>query len=189
MNISKKAFVFALVLTALLSFTCTYAYQHGLFNYRKQKAVANVFVFAETAEGTYQIGGHNVITDIGEKYLRDILGFDNVTGNNATKWIAVSNDASPDATWTKLAGEKTASGFERALGSVASWMNGTDYAYNVTKKFTSTADAQTLQCAGLQWSGDGDTDNNLFACAAFTQTTFNTNDNCTIKWVITWNAN
>jgi len=187
----KKAFTILLI-AFLLGFSFGYieGQPEPVFGHRPPRASANVYVFVETAEGKAQIASGNVITNIGEQYVRNILGFENITEYNATQWITVSNDASPVATWTKLANEKTADGFTRAANdSCVAWQNGGDYAYNVTKKFTATSDSVELQCAGLQWSGQSNTDNNLFAAAAFTQTTFNTNDNCTIVWVITINAN
>jgi hypothetical protein len=87
-----------------------------------------------------------------------------------------------------LPNELTTGGFGRALGAGVGWTSGTDYAYNYTKKFTATG-AVTAQCAGLQWSPSASSDNNLFACAAFTQTIFAANDNCTIVWMIVIDAN
>jgi len=187
MEVSKKKFGLALALTAILCFSLGYSLTIPRPK-NKPEIEANVFIFVETLEGKYEASIHNVITNIGEKYVRDILGFDNVTNHNATKWISLSNTGSPSVTWTQLDTEVNANGFTRALGSVVSWMNGTDYAYNVTKKFTASG-TQQLKNAGLQWSGVALSDNNLFACAGFTQTTFNANDNCTIRWVITINAN
>lgn len=188
MEISKRAFALILCLLCISSFAFGYGWQSGWFH-RNPNARVNLFVFAETAHGRYQLSGGNVITDYGEKYVRDILGFNNVTDQNATKWISLSNDASPDQTWTKLPNEvDDTNGFGRALGTVSGWVNAADWAYNVTKKFTATG-TQQLQCVGLHWSGGPLSDYNLFACAAFTQTTFNANDNCTIVWVITWDAN
>jgi hypothetical protein len=150
---------------------------------------ANVFITVQTEFGVYDIPTSNVITDIGENYVRDVMGFNNVTNFNATKWISLSNDASPSQTWTKLPNEATNYGAARALAdSLTAWVSSGDYAYNVTKKFTFTGSIQ-LQCTGLQWSGQSGSDNNLFACAAFTQTTFDTNWNLTITWSVIWNAN
>jgi hypothetical protein len=156
--------------------------------HRSPRATANVFLLCETAKGTYSGNGGNLITNIGERYVRNILGFNNVSDHNATKWISLSNVGSPLASWTELDTEIAANGFTRAIGTVTSWMNGTDYAYNVSKKFTATGQQQ-LQTAGLQWNDTPESDNNLFAAATFSQTTFETDDNLTITWVITWDAN
>lgn len=190
MEMKKPYWLAAIVLCSLLAFSSGYAIQNGVLN--KQHGVtastANVYLTIENDMGVYDLPVGNVITDIGENYVRDILGFDNVTSNNATKWITLSNDATPVQTWTKLANEATASGSGRALGTVTAWISGTDYAYNVTNKFTFTGDI-TLQCAGLQWSGVASSDSNLFACAAFTQTAFANTWNLTITWSIVIDAN
>lgn len=186
MQMSKK--FFALTLVLCFAFGVSINPIATMLTHRDPKAKANLFLLFETARGSWSGNGGNLITNIGERLVRNILGFDNVTANNATKWISLSNVGSPLASWTQLDTEVTANGFGRALGTVATWQNGTDYAYNVTKKFTATG-TQQLQTAGLQWSGQASTDNNLFAAATFTQTTFETNDNLTITWVITWDAN
>jgi hypothetical protein len=148
----------------------------------------NAYLFFETTRGSWSGESGNLITDLGENYVRNILGFDNVSNNNATKWISLSNVGSPLVTWTELDTEVAANGFTRALGTATAWLNGTDYAYNVTHKFTASG-TQQLQTAGLQWNDTPESDGNLFAAATFTQTTFETNDNLTITWVITWDAN
>jgi hypothetical protein len=74
------------------------------------------------------------------------------------------------------------------LGTVVAWENSGDRAFNVSKQFTATG-TQQLQTAGLQWNDTPVSDNNLFASADFTQTTFNSADTLTITWVITVNAN
>jgi len=187
----NRKHIFAYLLTAIICFNIGYFVRPHelLLGHRDPKVKVNIFVLHESAEGLASLSGGNVITNIGEQYVRNILGFDNVTANNATQWISLSNDASPSATWTKLPNEITATGFARAANdSCTAWVNSGDYAYNVSKKFTATG-AVTAQCAGLNWHPTGDSDNNLFAAAAFTQTTFANNDNCTIVWVITVNAN
>lgn len=128
----------------------------------------------------------NLITDIGEAYIRDaILTLD----GNTTAWaISLSNAGSPLASWTQLDTEVAANGFTRAAGADVEWLNGADYAFNITKTFTATG-TQQLQTAGLQWDTTASSNNNLFAAATFTQTTFNAADTLTITWVITINAN
>lgn len=190
MELSVKKLSMVLCLVAALSFSIGYSWQQGwLVQHRNPSVKANVYMFKETVDGVEILPSGNVITNIGEEYVRDILGFDNVTGHNATKWISLCNAGTPDATWTQLDTEINANGFTRALGTVVAWMNGTDYAYNVTKKFTATA-SQQLKNAGLQWRDTPVSDSNLFACAALSeQTTFESGSNCTILWCITWNAN
>jgi hypothetical protein len=185
MNEMKRTIFAGAIIGLMLGICAGYYAALMVYQHRSPKATVNVFVFKETAEGIELLSSGNVITDIGEDYVRDALSAGGTI--NQTKWISLSNDASPVQTWTKLPNELTNLGFARALGTVTQWTSGTDYAYNVTKKFTATG-AVTAQCAGLQWN-DVLSDNNLFACAAFTQTVFAANDNCTIVWMIVIDAN
>lgn len=160
-----------------------------IFNHRNPKVRANVYVFKETPEGKDQINSGNVITDIGELYVRNILGFDNVTAQNATQWITLGNSTIAQ-TKTKLDAEATSTGFTRAANDTCvAWINSGDYAYNVTKQFTATGNIQ-VNATGLQWDSTSDSDNNLFALASLGGAQdFQNNWNATIIWVITWNAN
>jgi hypothetical protein len=164
--------------------------QIALYFHRDPRAYVNVyytFTIFDSAGASTIISGEsgNLITGLGENYARDILGFDNVTNNNATKWISLSNDATPLATWTKLPNEVNANGFSRVLGTVAAWINVTHYAYNVSYTFTASG-TQQLQCVALQWNNTPLSDNNLYAAAAFTQTTFNSGDTALFTYVITY---
>jgi hypothetical protein len=148
----------------------------------------NVYVFKDGIE-IDEAG--NTITDIGETWLRSWLGSagaDNTTARSAAQYISLSNDGSASAAWTELPTEIAADGFTRAVGDVVEWTNSGDAAFNVTKTFTASG-TQELQTAGLQWDDLAESDNNLFAAADFTQTTFNSDDTLTITWVITVNAN
>lgn len=182
----KTLIVFAL--TIMLSVSIGYTLRGLPIGHKDPSPKANLVLLFETSRGSWSGGSGNLITNIGERLPRNILGFDNVTAHNATKWISLSNVGSPLVTWTELDTEVNANGFSRALGTVTTWMNGTDYAYNVSKKFTASG-TQQLQTAGLQWNDTPVSDNNLFSCATFTQTTFESGDNLTITWVITWDAN
>lgn len=181
----KTLIVFAL--TIVISGSLGYSVAN-IRVHRDPRIKANVFYFFETAKGSYSGKGGNLITNIGEQYVRNAIGFNNVTNFNYTGWISLSNVGSPLATWTELNTEVNANGFSRSAGTVTTWMNGTDYAYNVTNQFTASG-TQQLQTAGLQWNDTAVSDNNLFAVDTFTQTTFESGDNLTITWVITWDAN
>ena len=188
MEISKRFLSAILLLTISTSVLIGYSLRtYEIYRHRDPKVSGNVFVIYETAKGTYEFPVGNVITDIGELYDRNILGFDNVTANNATKWIALGNSTIAQ-TKTKLDTEATASGFTRALGTVAAWINGTDYAYNVSKKFTATGTIR-VNATSLHWHDQSNSDNNCYALASITATTFENNDNCTITWVITRDNN
>jgi len=195
MEMSRKKFGTVLAITIILSVCLTSAWwslDAWSFSHRDPTMRANVYVTIQQRFGTRQINQRvgNLITDIGERYVRNILGWDNVTNNNATQWISLSNDATPLDTWTELPGEvDNTNGFGRAANDTCvAWMNGTDYAYNVTNTFQGTG-TQQLQCAGLNWNGTLQSDENLFAAVSFTQTTFENGDNLTITWVITWDGN
>lgn len=159
-----------------------------ILQHRDPQFRANVFILCETSKGTWAGEGGNLITDLGEGYVRNIMGFDNETNHNATKWISLSNVGSPSASWTQLDTEVNANGFTRNIGTVVSWANGTDHAFNVSYKFTATG-SQQLQTAGAQYNDTPVSDNNLFAVATFDQTTFASGDNLTITWVFTWDCN
>lgn len=155
--------------------------------HRNPKVSVNVFI-SETSGGVVsELEAGNVITDIGEIFVRNTLCADNES-NAVVKYISLSNDASPVVTWTKLPNEVDANGFSRATGTVVGWASGGDSCWNVTYQFTASG-GQQLQCAGLNWVVTGASDNNLFACAAFTQTTFAASDTLTITWVVTVDAN
>jgi len=191
-SFSRKRVISTLLAVCLiLSASITYAVLNPPST--NPKPANHVFIFHETMQGVEMIPTHNIRTNIAENYARDLFGFDNVTAHNATKWISLSNDASPLVTWTVLPNEVNANGFSRKLATVTAWMNGTDYAYNLTATWSATA-TQQLQCAGTQFSGQALSDNNLYAVASFTQTTFNyydsaNFDNLTIVWVYTYDFN
>lgn len=179
----KKAF--PLVYSAILALTLLAAFTTPQPTVQR----VNVYIVMETAHGTETIATHNVITDIGEIYARNILGWNNVTGHNATQWIALGN-ASVSQTDTKLDTEATSTGFTRAANdSCTHWINSGDYAYNVTKKFTATG-AITINATALQWSGVSNSDNNAYAIASLGGSQgFENNWNCTITWAVTYNFN
>ena len=189
MELSKRKFTLAILLCLIIGTVNGYAIQHVYFSkHQPMIASANVFLTIQTEMGSYDLMNHNVITDIAERMVRNTHGFNNETVGK-TNWISLSNDASPLQTWTKLPNEATTNGAGRAANDTCTpWISSGDYAYNVTKKFTFTGDI-TLQCVGLQWSETASSDNNLFACAAFTQTAFANNWNLTITWTVVYNAN
>jgi hypothetical protein len=152
--------------------------------HRDPQASVNVFVFKETPMGTVIIGQGNLITDIGDRYARDIMGFSN---DSEPVWSISLGNASVAAGLTKLTAEATTTGFERAVGLVTALKNGADWAFVVTYKFTATGYIQ-VDSAGLNWVSTGNSDGNLFAAAALTggaQSFYNI-WNCTVVWTITW---
>lgn len=188
MTTHKKLTALLLVTTFAVAFAIGYSFHSPDAGHRDARYSANVYVIYETMAGREESPAGNVITNIGERYVRNLLGWNNVTNNNGTQWISLGN-ASAAAALTKLTTEATSDGFTRAANDTCvAWNNGTDYAYNVSKKFTATGAIQ-VNCTGLHWNPTSDSDNNLFACADITETAFAANDNCTIKWVITVDGN
>lgn len=191
-KMSKKLVALSLLITFLVGFVTGYNVLYG-DGHRDPQFSMNVFVIHESVNGVEEIPVGNVITNIAENELRDGLAFGNVSDTlwgNQTKYIALGN-VTPAATLTKLTTEcvnGSAGAFGRALGTVAAWYNGTDYAFNVTHTFQQNA-TETINACGLHWDGTASGDNNLFACASITQTAFAASDNCTITWVITIDAN
>lgn len=189
--LNKKMFsiIFAITLIALLSGSFIGYNLAPTYEAHKNPSVQwNVYAFKDGI--LVGEGEGNLITDIGETWLRDWAGCTaaNTTSRSGAQYISLCNTASPLVTWTKLTSEVTANGFDRQAGTIAWWTNSGDSAFNVTKTFTATG-TQQLQTAGLNWVSTGDSDNNLFAAAAFTQTTFNAGDTLTITWTITFDAN
>lgn len=171
----------------LLSFAVGFSLKDSPLLHKNPQADVNVFVFKETPYGKDLIATGNLVTDEGDRYVRNILGFNNVTAptHNATKWIALGNSTIV-ATNTILDAEATTTGFTRFLGTVTPWINAGDWSYNVTNKFTATGNIQ-INSTSLHWSDISNTDNNCFAMASLGGAQdFQNNWNCTIVWVITW---
>jgi len=127
----------------------------------------------------YEYDTHNLITTIGSTHVRDFLGWANAT-NQASRYISLSNDASPDKSWTKLPGEITGSGLVRAAGTQSS-VNAT--AYQVSYTWTASA-AQSVQCTGLHWDGTSDSSGNLLAAASISSVSLQANDELQVTWTV-----
>jgi hypothetical protein len=185
MTTKKTLATFALI--AVLAFSIGYL-ANPLVRHADPKVNVYMTVSKGEASGaSATLSSGNLITDIGENFAGNAtFGLD----ANATAWaISLSNDGSSSAAWTELPVEVAANGFSRAAGTnIGPWSNSGDWALNITHTFTAS-DTQQLQTAGLQWSTTGESDNNLFAAADFTQTTFEASDTLTVTWIITFNAN
>ena len=181
MEISKKKFVLALALTAILCSTLGYSLRIHLV-YQRPSMKANVFLVFETFSGKAQVQTSNVITDIGENYTRNAFS-GNSSGLYAVQWISIGNASGTLQTKTQLDSE-----YSRQFGTVANWTNSGDYAFNCTYKWTFT-ETINLNCAGGHWNSTGN--NNLYAVANFPDgaVTFNNNENLTVRWVYTYNCN
>lgn len=181
----NKKTVAAAVLIAVLSF-CLGVALNPLIQHVDPKVNVYMTVSKGEASGaSATLASGNLITHIGENFTGEcVLGID----GNDTWAISLSNDGSPTVAWTELTTEIAANGFTRAAGDVTVWSNSGDYAFNVTHTFTASG-TQQLQTAGLQWDDTSQSDNNLYAAADFTQTTFESSDTLTVTWIITFNAN
>jgi len=176
----KKQIV-AISLLCILCFSLGYAVNSNIFKkHGVAKAEANLFIFAETVEGIYKLSSGNVITDIGENRTRIYHSRNQSATQYALYWISIGNVTAGTAK-TQLDSE-----FDRKKGEIVEWTNAGDYALNCTYKFN-FASANVTDGAGLHWESSGD--NNLYACANYAQTSWAINDNCTIVWTITFNAN
>jgi len=127
----------------------------------------------------YEYDDHNLIVTNGSKHVRNFLGFANQT-NAACDNIALSNDATPLISWTKLPGEITANGLDRAAGT-ASVVNNT--AFQVTWTWTATG-AQDVQCTGLHWDVADDSNYNLLAAATISSVSLQINDMLQVTWTV-----
>lgn len=130
-------------------------------------------------EVVYEYETHNLITTIGSTHIRNFLGWANQT-NEASRYISLSNDATPLTSWTKLPGEITGSGLHRETGSQSN-VNVT--AYQVTYTWTANA-TQSVQCTGLHWDGASDTSGNLLAAASISSVSLQANDQLQVTWTV-----
>jgi hypothetical protein len=127
----------------------------------------------------YEYEDHNLITTNGSRRIRNFLGWDNETG--ATIHLSLSNDAAPLVDWTKLPGEITTDGLDRATGAPAV-VNST--AYTVTYLWTASAGPVSVQCTGLHWDATDDSDYNLFAAASISSVSLQANDKLDVTWTV-----
>ena len=187
MNVSKKALVLVVALTVLCTLTANLAIDYALQTQRELRIKCRVIMIRQTMEGIFTTGQDNTAMDIGEQYARNILGFNNVTNHNATKFISLGN-ATIAQTLTKLTQEVTTVGGERAEANPTAHNFGGDYIVNYTKEFTFTGDVY-FDSTGLHWNPTGDSDNNMYACVAIDAYTWHNAEKCTIIWSVTYNFN
>ena len=183
MEISRKRFVAVVLMVAVASALGTYVvmdYSWTQSLHHNPTLKANVFIIFETASGKDEFATGNVITNIGENYTR--CAFSRGGTWSKVEYISIGN-ATASASLTQLTTE-----YDRKQGTIAEWVNNGDYAFNVTYKWTFSSTV-TLNCAGAHWGSSGD--GNLYAVANFPSgaQTFNSGDNCTVKWVFTYDAN
>ncbi|MCJ7425096.1 hypothetical protein MUP01_12650 [Candidatus Bathyarchaeota archaeon] len=148
-----------------------------------------ITVIFEQPEQTTTYETHNKVTHIGLERLTDFMengaaGMRTIDGkDNVLKYLSLSNDATPLATWTVLPGEIATAGLARAAATVQ-FENNTQYSVVYKWTFPSTA---TVQCVGIHWAAESGLVGNLWGAGTFTSTTGNLNDNITIIYRIIGN--
>ena len=181
-RISRTLFAVVLAACIVSSFAVGYylSPSGSSGGHQPQRIGANVYVTIETPMGIQAVPIENVITTIG---LQQAATRFRVSGTyTACQYISIGN-ATASASLTKLTTEYT-----RAQGTVSSlWTYNGNPAFNVTKKFTFTGTV-TLNAAGIHWDGTANSDNNMYACANFQQTTFQNNWNLTITWILAYSS-
>ena len=184
LKLANKKTILSICLTFMIAFTFGYMIRFSPLT--PKKAFANVYVLKETPKG-HELTVHNTLTDLSEREVRNILGFNNVT-TAQYKYITLGN-STVDQTKTILDTEAVDTGFIRAEGTVIAWLNGADYAFNVSKKFTATGNIE-VNAVGLHNNATSLSDNTMLAIASLGGSqAFENNWNCTIIWVITANFN
>lgn len=181
--------IWALIIIAftLTAFVGGYMANGGYFHRSQDRRVDKVFLIVD-GKNVYET--HNIITDIGEQYDRDILAFQNVTTYNTTSCISLGNTTTVGQTLTKLTTEATTGNFTRNNAtSIVGGVTGGDSYYNVTLMWTTTLD-MNINSTGLHWSNVSNSDNNMYAVASLGAAySFPTGSNCTIVWQVIVNDN
>lgn len=186
MKLSKARLALVIALTAFLSIGTTYAWQNGFFvihidGHRNPQIRTNVCVTIETKLGVSELATSNNISDYGEQLVRDIFS----GGGTAEKWdyIAYGNLSGTGHNAKTALDSQNA----RHQGTIVNWTNSGDYALNCTYKKTFSSTVR-INGTALHHNSTG---NSAVALTNFPGggVTFNNNDNCTITWVITFDAN
>lgn len=133
----------------------------------------------EGVESVYEYDGQGMVVTIGGTHVRDFLGFANQT-NDATANIALSNDATPLISWTKLPGEMKTNGLTRMPGAVTA-INAT--AFQVTRNFTALG-PHNVQSIGLHWNALTESEDNLFAAASIDPVILDVDDILEVTWIV-----
>jgi hypothetical protein len=144
-------------------------------------------------QGILTSSHHNINSFYGEQYVRNFIGFGNLsTTDNKTIYIACGN-GTPSTTLSILNPEITTLGFSRVAGNVTTWYNTTTnhYAYNVTAMFHATGHIR-FSTVSLNFFSRPNSNYNLFASgyivADGSMQVFETSWTLIAKWVITIQA-
>lgn len=178
----KKACLAATALTiVIVASAYLIGYHQGQNSIQQKVKLTNIVNFAVIRNGTtvYNYTTHNVLTTIGARLVRNILGFDNETLRQV-KYVSLSPDTSPSKTWTKLPNEYTQGGLERKAGT-PTVIDATNF--QVSAEFVSSI-STIVKCTGLHWSGTSGSDGNLWAAAQIPPCTIEPNDRIEVTWII-----
>jgi len=186
----KRGYLFAIVLVSMLAGAGCYALlPEWLFPHGRTLVYANVefsYRCGSDAIVTSEVG--NTITWLGENETSDRFSV-NAT-YVATGWISLGNAS--DNIWTRT--KLNIAEFSRDQGAVVTpnlpYGNPSHSAYTVFLSKTFVAHT-TINATGLQWSGTGDSDNNLFAVAYLqggTQLLWNIGDQLNVTWTISFST-
>lgn len=155
-------------------------------NWADNPVQGQIDVLITRANGSIEeYSNHNVVVTIGLTRGRDLFYGDASDPTNCTEFISLSNDASASAAWTKLPNELTSNGLDRADGTQS---KPDSTSMQVVHTFTSTADSQTIQAAGLHTNPTDGSDSNMVCAANYTQVTLDTNDQIQITWTLTFTS-
>lgn len=186
----KTLLTTVLVLTLALGYTGYMAFSQSptkTLSLREQLNMGGVFhiqVWRFNGAQVLDEETHNLVTDIGEKHLRNLMASLNSTiinSDNRTVSLSLSNDGAPSASWTKLPNEITGSGLDRKGPTevTITIVNATSYSTEYTWTATATV---TVQTVGTHWYSLDGSDNNLYSAGNFTQTTLNNGDTIKITY-------
>jgi len=161
--IGLSAYAIAITLVAVMLLNTFSTYSTIVYQNAGPRSYVNAVIW-RNGQVIYNYTTNNIVATIGSTYVRDILGMDTIANPNNTKWISLSNDASPSKTWTKLPNEITGNGLARAEDTTPSTVNAT--AYQIDYTWTASGAGGSVQCTGLQRWAEVASDNNLVFVAA-----------------------
>lgn len=183
MEISKKTFAGSLVITALCCVLFGYALVPSyLSGHQDPQGEYNVYLCYEKFSGKSWVELGNVITDTGETETRDRFSANQTATDYFVGWLGVGNSS---AVQTESALDSQYG--SRYTGTIATWTNGGDAAFNCTYQWQFTATVN-INATGAFYGSAG---SNMYAVAAFAggAQTFNNGENLTVRWVFTYNCN
>ena len=181
MNKMKIGLTFAIVATVLIAFAVGFHQGQELSATNQTLKLSDIVKITVIRNGgvVYSYTTHNILTTIGARHVRNVYGFANETATQV-RYIALSPDTNPNASWTKLPNEYISGGLSRQAGTVTV-INST--AFQVQATWTSST-TTTIRCTGLHWSGTAGSDGNLWAVASIPDASVIPNDQIQVTWTV-----